>query len=72
MVKLLTVDFTLFKSAVGNSPLILDESSDHGLGQRYHHLDATRYCSENSTIVSDHEGKNDKSGFGDFGDWRQP
>jgi hypothetical protein len=26
-------------SAVGNSPLILDESSDHGLGQRYHHLD---------------------------------
>jgi hypothetical protein len=22
------------------------------LGQRYHHLDATRYCSENSTIAS--------------------
>ncbi len=28
------------RAAVGNSPLILDESSDHGLGQRYHHLDA--------------------------------
>jgi hypothetical protein len=37
-----------FGSAVGNSPLILDESSDHGLGQRYPHLDAARYCSENS------------------------
>jgi hypothetical protein len=48
------VDLSLFSSvfarraAVGNSPLILDESSDHGLGQRYHHLDAARYCSENS------------------------
>ncbi len=29
-----------FGAAVGNSPLILDESSDHGIGQRYHHLDA--------------------------------
>ncbi len=36
-------------AAVGNSPLILDESSDHGLGQRYEDiLMQSRYCSENS------------------------
>ncbi len=39
--------------SVGNSPLILDESSDHGLGQRYEDIwmqssGTGRYCSENS------------------------
>jgi hypothetical protein len=44
-----------FGPAVGNSLLILDESSDHGLGQRYEDilmqspsLSPRRYCSENS------------------------
>ncbi len=39
------------KPDVGNSPLFLDESSDHGLGQRYEDIlmpSPRRYCSENS------------------------
>ncbi len=45
--------FLVSKPAVGNSPRNLDESSDHGLGQRYGDIwmqssGTGRYCSENS------------------------
>jgi hypothetical protein len=51
---LLTDLFRGLIAAVGNSPLILDESSDHGIGQRYPHFDAISVLFRKLANVSDH------------------